>query len=466
LEIETRYGYIDAKTLAEQAGLTDRAVRDYLNDLLNLGVLSYIGGGRYRVNKEVVEGVLRTYHIEPSIQLKIDDFITPSFVQNILRTRELENKVRRVLRKLNLELVFSGSLRDKIRGLRIGSGEYGPLIGDRIILDGVSRDIVLDDVWVPGSFSAKHISHYGLGYYAMLSIVYLSAGAYIGYFEKNFLNDHRSIKRVVPELISFSERQPFIPGDPFYEISTDFPELLDAGRRLAARLLKEILHYHLDIRMLEEYGDLFDVYLRSGTLVPHGFFVQAKKLVQLKDECHQLFYKLIDLGKKKGVIVAGITPFSVDNILLKTVEEILDTKIADTTDLNFLMSVMEDKDTTCLIKRGREKGKPPIDNYYEFYMKWREYVVRIDFVSHEDPWSEYEKLRDLVYSTFVYPPRIGVYPAPGIINSAQELAYRNLTQLMRTIEGNIRTSLYEYMESILEKRDEERKRRVERGGAK
>jgi len=465
LEIETEYGYVDARLLAKKAGLTDRAVRDYINDLLSLGILVYAGGGRYRVNRDLVESVLRLYYTEPSVQLRIEDFITPSFVQSILRTKELDDKVRRVLGKLNLELIFSGTLRDKIRDLRIREGEYGPLVGDRVVMRGVARDVVLDDVWVPGSFSAKHLAHYGLGYYALISIVYLSAGVYIGYFEKNVLNDHKSIKRVVPELIPFEERQPFVPGDPFYEISTDFPELLDAGRRLAARLLKEILHYHLDLRMLKEYGDMFDVYFRSGTLVPHGFFVQAKKLVQLKDECHDLFYRLVDLGRKKGVIVAGITPFSVDNILLRTVEEMLNTKIADTNDINFLMNVLENGDTTCLIKREREKGKPQIEGYYEFYIKCRDFVVRVDFVSHEDPWAEYEKLRDLVYSTFVTPPRPGMYPGPGVVNGAQELAYRNLEQLMRMIEGSLKVSLYEYVEGLLEKRDEERMRRVGRSGA-
>jgi len=91
--------------------------------------------------------------------------------------------------------------------------------------------------------------------------------------------------------------------------------------------------------------------------------------------------------------------------------------------------------------------------------------VRVDFVSQEDPWTEYEKLRDLVYSTFVpiTPPRGGVYPGPGVINAAQELAFRNLEQLVKVIEGNFRVSLSEHIEGLLEKRDEER-RRMSSGG--
>ncbi len=462
MEIEAKEGYIDVHKLAEETGLTERAIRDYINDLLTLGILNYAGTGKYTVNKEWVNEVLKEVALGPYIQLKLDDFINPGYIQTVLGAKTLENKVKRIFKKLNLELAFSGEIREKVRKTKI-DGRYGPLIGEKLIYEKSARNIALDDIYVPGSASCRNINNYGAHYFAVLSVVYLSAGCYIGYYEKNILNQYRSDSRVVPELISFRGKEPFLPGEPFYELSTDFPELLHVGRSIAARYLEEILHYQLDIKTIEEHGDKFDIYFRMGTLVPHGFVVKAKKLVLIRDKCHELFYKLVGEAKKRKILVVGVTAFPTDNIFLKHAERLLKFKVAETNDMNFLLNILDDGDTTCLIEREREKGRPPVEDWYEFYLKYRNYIVRFDFISQKDPWEEYEKIRDLAYSSAIVPPAPGIPPGPGIVSTAQALAYSNLGQLRRSIEGVLKAVFQDYVQQLQEERDEKRWERIKNG---
>jgi len=49
-ELAASEGFVTAQRLAEAVGVTERMARVYLVDLLELGVLEYAGGGRYRLS--------------------------------------------------------------------------------------------------------------------------------------------------------------------------------------------------------------------------------------------------------------------------------------------------------------------------------------------------------------------------------------------------------------------------------
>ncbi|MHA1210807.1 MAG: hypothetical protein ACTSRF_16525 [Candidatus Freyarchaeota archaeon] len=62
---------------------------------------------------------------------------------------------------------------------------------------------MLDDVYVCGSASAHRLEHWALLDFSILSVAALSSGAYLGFFDKNILDQNRSISRYVPDLHSY-----------------------------------------------------------------------------------------------------------------------------------------------------------------------------------------------------------------------------------------------------------------------
>ena len=455
LRLDFTYGYVRASDVVDISGLSERLIRDYLNYLVDLGVLEYNGSGVYHVNRERVSEVLSFLDPEPFTQLKLTHFIDQKVLDEWRSTRELTGKISRVLEKLNFGLLFSnGELKREIRGLE--PGYSGNVVGDRFIFERAAKRILLNDVMVPGSSSAYHLHNYGFGDFVVMTNIYIASCVFGAYYVGDQINGSKSVERVVPDFQNFSGREPFEVDDPFYEISTDLPDLLGFARNIAARYLMDILHLKLDIWFVEQFGDKIDVLFRAGDFIPHGFVVKAKKLVELRDEVSKLFYRLLKVAREKNVLLAGITYRVHDNIFLKNVEKVLGRKLAETTDDNFLSFILDDGDTTSLIYRESEKGRIKVRNWYEFYIKYRSEIYRIDYIAFNDPFEDYEKIRDLAYSSSILPPKKGLYPGPSSISIAQSKAKYRVLNLERTISAILGGEINRHLLQLQEKRDEER----------
>jgi hypothetical protein len=462
LRLEVLYGVVKASDVVKVTGLTDRIVRDYLNYLVELGILEYHGSGVYRVDQSRVSEVLSMLEPEPFTQLKLTDFVDQRFLQEYKISRQLTGKVSKIMDKLNFTLLFDGhKLRRKLSKLE--PGYSGEVIGEKFIYPKSAKRILVDNVMVPGTASAYSIHNYGFEEYVVLTNIYLAASVYGAYYKGDVVDDSKSIKRIVPDLANFTGREPFEVGDPFYEISTDFPDILGVARNIAARYLSNLLHLKMDLWFLENYGDDIEILFKMGDLVPHGFIVSTRKLIELKDKVHDLFFKVTGLARKKGVLLASVTYHGHDNIFLKNVERVLGQKLAETNDSNFLSLVLSDGDTTTLIYRESEKGRPKVTNWYEFYIKYVKDVYRIDFIALNDPFEDYEKIRDIAYSTSILPPTRGLFTGPSCLATALIHAKTNVSMLERTISAVIKGSLIDQITKIQEKRDEERFRRAFNG---
>jgi len=461
LEVYTQQGVVDVNTLAEKMDLTERAVKDYLDDLSNLEILTYEGAGRYRVNRERVDEVTSELFFEPRSMLTIEDFVD----QGVAAQAELvsvSEKVQRLLEKLDLPRVLEGETRERLSRVRVeDSGFADVLLGETLVSPRFAEDVVLDDVYVCGSASAHRLEHWALLDFSILSVAALSSGAYLGFFDKNILDQNRSISRYVPDLHSYRGTEPFAEGDPFFEMSTDFPELLEAGRSIAARYLREIQHYRLGMEVIEEHGDKFQVYFKLGSLAPHGFIVYSKELVRLRDRCHEEYYRLLKTARKNGVIPVGVSPVSMDNFFFNISRRVLGEKggrLGSTNDLNFLSMVLEDGDATCLIRRGHEKGKPPTEDNYEFYLMKKPFVTKYEFVS-KNPLEDQKLVADLAFSLSTSPLRHRFEGGPSVVSSAKSVAVVNLEQIMRAVKGSLKTGLMGMWDELQRTRDLKRLKR-------
>lgn len=462
LEIFTQQGVVDVSSLADKVDLTERAVKDYLDDLSNLDILTYEGSGRYRVNVDRIDDVTSELLFEPKSAVLVEDFVG----QDVAAQAELvsvSDKVRRLLEKLDFPKLLGSEVREKLCTVKVDeTGYVDRLLGETLVLPRFAGDLFLDNVFVCGSASTHRLEHWALLDFSILTVVALSSGAYLGFFDKNILDQGRSLSRYVPDLHSYSGVEPFVEGEPFFEMSTDFPELLEAGRSIAARYLREIQHYRLGIEMFEEYGDRFQVYFKLGSLVPHGFMVYSRELVRLKDKCHEFYYKFLDAARNCGVVPVGVVPISMDNFFFKLVRSVLGREMGSTNDLNFLSMVLEDGDSTCLIKRGREKDKPPTEDNYEFYVMKKPFVTKYEFVS-KNPLEDQKKVADLAFSLSSIPLKSRFEGGPSVVSSAKNVAAVNLEQLMRAVKGSLKTGLMGLWDELQRTRD---LRRLKNAGRK
>lgn len=441
-EIYSSYGVITPDLVAMRSNLTDRIVRDYLNDLVNLGVLKYIGNGRFIINEDKLAQVVKSLNLEPRMQLRLNDYIDAKMIDALKRNIFIKRKTKTIIDKLGLRYIFTTDFKEKIYDTDLGRG-IESIIGSRFIYSQAARNIPLDNIYLGGSAYSYRIKDYGVRTWAVLSVVYLSASSYIAYYKDNALDTKRSIVRTVPELVSYGEREPFLPEEPFYELTTDFPELLDMGRKIAARLLMQLLHYKLDRYMIERYGDEFDIYMRYGSLFPHGFILKSKTLIKLKEEVTNEFNKLIKTAKDKGVIIAGISNRINDNYLVRRIIQYFGMRLPMTTDDNFLAAIMEDGDTTALIARESERGRPVIRNWYEFYIRFRTDILKVEFLARGDPVEDYTRLRDIIYSSATTKVSQDLPAGPGPVITAIINAYMNTSELERTITAALTMAFIE-----------------------
>ena len=292
--------------------------------------------------------------------------------------------------------------------------------------------VFLDNVHIGGSYADYDVKHFTISNWAYLSILFISAAGHDAHIIRGQYNPSESHTEVYPEVIPFKEKEPVLPTDPFYEIVADFPDVVFPLRKLVARLLAEIAKYTVDIRILEKYGDDIEIYFRHGSLLPHGFYVGAKQIMDLQDKCFSLFQKMISLARKKNVIIAGVSYHYFDDVLVRNVEELIGIRFPRINDFKFVYNILESGDTTCLVRRPVEKGKPKVENWYEFYMSYEGYPLKFEFISYGDPWEFYEKIKNIAYSitSFVAVKRFRV-PLPSPTYTAYFHASAHLSSIQK-----------------------------------
>lgn len=464
VELQAKEGFISTRELAERTSLTDRAIRDYLDMLSTLNVLKYIGAGKYKLNRAQFDAVFTSTVMEPRFQYTLEDFMTSDQILKLAKIAPLESKVRRILERINLEYLISDRLRADLQKIKIDDDlRMEGLVGDRLIIRKAAKEVIFDDQWFAGTCGAYDLKNFRVFTWAVFTVVYLSAGGYLGYYRMNLLDQNRSKLFHKPDFETYRGKDPFLPGDPFYELTTDFPELLMAGRNIAARYLMELLHYGQDYELIKEHGDKFNLLLRHGTILPHGFIVKSKSLMELRDRTNEMFFKVMGEAKKRGITVVGVSIDPHDNLLIRILGKVKGIKIGETSDMNLMYGVLNDGDATCLIRRPTERGRPTVDNWYEFYLRQKDTVLKFEMLS-DNPEDDQKRLLDILYSLSVPTPLKGVVSGPGIVQGAHYLALQNLTYLKRTITMSLNAGFQTFMESLQKEKEERMKKKYLEGG--
>ena len=435
-------GEVNVKSLAERADLSERLIRDYIDDLTVLGVLSYKGHGKYDVDLEHVEATINAQDIEP-YQLQLSEFFSPAYV-SILKTKPVADKVRKVLEKANFAYEYAEDFYPKLSN---SAPPLDNLIGEKIILKKRAKNVMLDDIYLPGSSAIREKKDSSFYDFAFFTITYICAVSYIGYFEKNMLIHNKSEVIEYPRTETFTGKDPFTADEPFYELVTDFPELLSAGRSIAARFLEKIQHYKADLETLDQWGDNLEFLIHDGSLFPHGIFVQSRKLVEVWNSMHKLFSRMKQESEKRNIFWIGVVRKPQDNIFTKSLQTTLLPDLRDSGDFYLFYNLLRDRDLTCLVKRRKEKGRPDIENLYEFYLKRDPHVIRVEFLSLDDPLAEQEKIANYVYTLFV-PEKRGSIHGPSSMVVAQDLSRKLVTSISKIVDSSFRVGYQEYISQL------------------
>ncbi|MFQ6076203.1 MAG: hypothetical protein ACE5Z5_08730 [Candidatus Bathyarchaeia archaeon] len=452
LEISLETGQVNVGDLAEKVNLSDRLIRSYLRMLQTLGLLQYVGAGTYQIDQVLLQEKAKeiTSELRPA-KVTLDDFLEdPKYITKILETSPLKPKVEEVLKRLEYTFTFPEETRTQLRKLKV-EGIPG-FVGEAVIDRERARMVSLDEVAIIGSASVRNINNFKLFDFSYISLAYFCSAAYTTRFVKELLLSEDRDLVLAPSLETFKEKEPFIEGEPFYELGTDFPELLTAGRTIAARYLEKIQQYNLEIEVLKRVpkDETKPVMLiHQGSLVPHGFIVESRILRKLRDRCHDLFYQVIKEAQRQEILLTGISTKPRDDYIYRTVRERAGMDFGRHTDYSLFYHVMRDRDVSCLVSREKERGKPAVEQFYEFYIMSKGEVLKAEFVALEDPLEERQKIANFTYTTHEKRPRSELTHGPSPMIAALDQAHL----YARSLERLILSTMASYTETLYEKID-------------
>jgi len=433
--------YMTLGDLAHLAGLSTRQVRVYVEALEALRVIEKQAHNVYKINVEILESVLSQYSARSSLGNLVSFIYFSKLKEESEVVYPVTHKVESVLKKMELPLIEGDRLRElliRISPEKIGLGNR--FIGDSFILPNFARRVDLNHS-IAGS-SAKNRNHFiVLKWLSAITVGCYSACGWRTEYRNGFRDPNRDYLAKKPKIEATLEEE-----DPFHEYFTEFPSLRQAGRQLAGRYLQEGLHYSLDCQMIEEC-DKIDFFFHNGTIVsPHGFLVQCKQLIDLKRDVEKIRQEFLKKAKRNGTQVVGVILKPEDSFYSNTVMEYVLNKNPQIPikDLWLLLGIMRERDATCLIKRGKEKGRNEFDNYYEFYLRNDDWIIRFDFFTDEDPVKVQQQIANVAYSLKVpYPGKSLAIPepwlfdapfvAPNVIVFTDVAAYEYLLDLERII---------------------------------
>ena len=417
-ELAASEGFVTAQRLAEAMGVTERMARVYLVDLLELGALEYAGGGRYRlsagsagllerweaVGEELtVEGVVLGDPRREAVSYMLEKaYRITEAVAGLGRRGELRSKL------------LSLSLPEEFAGGRLVSSSKGLEPGRA--------------VFVAGEAAGARLANYVLAKYMPITVAYVSSvAALVRLAEFGQAESVEYLRR--PSVKEFRGEEPFDGGP--YELRVEYPELLAAGRRIAARLLAARLRLLNVADALERGAELV---IAGGTMLPHGFVVPGSaELKRMAEELAELHRKVVELAAERGAALASFVRDPRDYRFYEAVRGWLGLKVRRVNDAAFLTAVLQPWEYTAPMQVERERGRL-VEGWYEFYWKVGERVVKVEYVAKGDPLEVQEQLLRLLA------PNLQVDGKPvGMSEASMELE-RHLQWVKRMFELALRVA--------------------------
>ena len=379
--------------VALELGISERAAREYLEDLRVLGYLEYAGGGYYKLRYSEASRFLKAIEEDPLASATVDLMVPADKALSLMSNRKVFDKVHKLLERIG---GWPGDLaKVRYRLLKVSPVDLGLesiIAGDKLLL--TSRDyspFFLHDVVIGGVSTYELKLDYVFRNLFPLSVVFIAAA---GEAMKFMLGDYEISWHVWrPRLERFQGSEPFSEDEPFYELASEMPELLEAGRRIAARLLTELTKIKVCRDLIMKINSTKRKYcwiFLDGTLKIHGFVLgnMSHRLRALWEEINSQFEDLVKLAMDCGVRIVGVVNKPYGATLSKAIAEYLNLKGYHASDFHFFSLVLQEGDATVPIRVPEERGKhEPLNfEWYELYWKPREGypVIRLEFLVKED----------------------------------------------------------------------------------
>lgn len=402
IKISIKKNFITPQDIAEELRITVRAAREYLSDLVRIGLMYYQGGGTYVLNRKAIYPIIHKLEAIDYSQLTIDNFI-PEILSNASKNGIFFKKAFRVLEKIGYSLTNADKIRNSLLEPGLTKGYEDFFIGNQILYtksyyELETRGIV--ECKAVGEYSSYRLKNYLVANTIPLTVAYVASCAYIGEFDISSQPISSRIKKK-PEIKYFHEKEPFKEGELLYELSIEYPELLLLGRKIAARFLKEYYRYMNCLEVLDEEKNI-EVMVTHGSLKPHGFILATKcdVLKQLIGQFESVFKKFMDKVYENDIIFVAVYESPRDYRFFKAVKDILNLKIPSMSDYAFLHTIMRDGDVTAPMRVPRERGKR-VEHWYEFYLKRGDYVYKFEFLTKSNPLKIQKKILTLTYPSFM-----------------------------------------------------------------
>jgi hypothetical protein len=417
-ELAASEGFVTAQRLAEALGVTERMARIYLVDLLELGALEYAGGGRYRLSAGSA-GLLERWEAVG------EELSVEGVVLGDPRREAVSYMLEKVYRIR--EVVAGLGRREELRRKLLSLPPPEGFAGDKLVSS--SKDLEPGRVaFVAGEAAGAKLANYVLAKYVPITVAYVSSVAALAR-----LADYGQAEAVEylrrPSVREFRGEEPFDGGP--YELRVEYPELLAAGRRIAARLLAARLRLLNAAEALERGMELV---VAGGTMLPHGFVVPgSSELRRMAGELAELHGKVVGLAAERGAALASFVTDPRDYRFYEAVRGWLGLRVRRVNDAAFLAAVLEPWEYTAPMRVERERGRE-VEGWYEFYWKVGERVVKVEYVARGDPLEEQERLLSLLA------PNMHVDGRPvGVTEATIELD-RHLRWIKRTFELALRAA--------------------------
>jgi len=402
IQISTKKDFITPLDVANELRITVRAAREYLSDLVRIGLMYYQGGGTYVLNREAIYPVIHKLEAVDDSQLTIDNFI-PEILVNASKNGAFFKKAFRVLEKIGYSLTNADEIRNSLLKPGLTRGYEDFFVGSRILYTKSYYELEtrgIAECKAVGEYSGYRLKNYLVANTIPLTVAYIASCAYIGEFDISSQPVSSRIKKK-PEIKHFREKEPFKEGELLYELSIEYPELLTLGRKIAARFLKEYYRYMNCLEVIEEEDDIV-IMVTHGSLKPHGFILATKcdALRSLVNQFESTFEKFMEEVYKKGVTFVAVYSSPRDHRLFKAVKEILNLRVPSMSDYAFLHAVMRDGDVTAPMRVPKERGKK-VEHWYEFYLKRGGYVYKFEYLTKDDPLEVQKRILTLTYPSFM-----------------------------------------------------------------
>jgi hypothetical protein len=189
---------------------------------------------------------------------------------------------------------------------------------------------------------------------------------------------------------------------PFRELLSEYRSL-KIGLVLAARFIAEIELWKLGAEALESESGI-NMFIRHGSVIFRGAKVPAVEqgdpaLYVLKREYSDAVHDFYSLAREKNVTVVGTPSVRSSSFAENIIKYFTKSTVTGLRDNVLLEGVMQDRDSTCLMKVPGIPS-PFSDNVYSFYLK-KNTVCKFEFVAPSPKTdSLLEKQKEIISTVF------------------------------------------------------------------